>query len=366
MMVSETAKQSLVDKVRQSPRLDFSNIPDDSWVKDKTILITGGASGFGAGFFRRWAAAGANVVIGDVNVQKGDQLVRDVKRETGNQNLHFFHCNVTDWQSQVNFFKEAIKVSPHGGIDTVVANAGIVDSNAKLEEPEKLDAANPPPPNLAVLDVNLTGVVYTTHLALFYLPRNPGSAPANLTCDPRQTYRDRHLLLISSVAGFLPIPGQALYAASKHAVVGLYRNLRSSSFVHGVRVSLICPYFIDTPLLSGVARAVLAGGTMGKAEDVVEAATRFTADPRVVGRAVSVGPKMKVKQEADGEWRLVEGSSGAGEEKTIWEIYPHDFEDCDVFQRNMVALMNRVTEIRGWIGWISDMFGAVIYSMRKT
>ncbi len=81
-MVSETAKQSLVDKVRQSPRLDFSNIPDDSWVKDKTILITGGASGFGAGFFRRWAAAGANVVIGDVNVQKGDQLVRDVKTKT--------------------------------------------------------------------------------------------------------------------------------------------------------------------------------------------------------------------------------------------------------------------------------------------
>ncbi len=365
-MASETTKQSLVDKVRQSPPLDFSNIPDDSWVKDKTILITGGASGFGAGFFRRWAAAGANVIIGDVNVQKGDQLVRDLKRETGNPNLHFFHCNVTEWQSQVNFFQEAIRVSPHGGIDTVVANAGIVDANAKLEEPKNLDAANPPPPNLAVLNVNLTGVVYTTHLALFYLPRNPGSAPANPKCDPRKTRRDRHLLLISSIAGLLPIPGQALYAASKHAVVGLYRTLRSSSFVHGVRVSLICPYFIDTPLLSGMARAVLAGGTLGKAEDVVEAATRFAADPRVVGRAVSVGPKMKVKQEADGEWSLVESSIDAGGEKTIWEIYPHDLEDCDVFQRNMVGLMNRVVEIRGWFGWISDMAGAVTYSRRKS
>ena len=363
-MALAAAKQSLVDRVRQSPPLDFSNIPDDSWVKDKTILITGGASGFGEGFFRRWAAAGANVIIGDINVQGGDQLVRDVRRETGNQNLHFFHCNVTEWQSQVNFFKEAIRVSPHGGIDTVVANAGIVDSDGKLEQPENLDTANPPPPNLAVLDVNLKGVVYTTHLALFYLPRNPGSTAANPRCDPDQTHRDRHILLISSIAGFLPIPGQALYAASKHAVVGLYRTLRSSAFVHGVRVSLICPYFIDTPLLSGVARALLAGGAMGKAEDVVEAATRFAADPRVVGRAVSVGPKMKVKQDADGEWSVAEGESD-GEDKAIWEIYPHDFEDCDVFQRNMVRLLNRVMEIRGWAGWISDMVGAITYKKKS-
>ena len=364
-MVSTAVKQSLVARIHQSPPLDFRNMSDDSWVKDKTILITGGASGFGAGFFRRWAAAGANVIIGDINVQKGDQLVRDVRNETGNQNLHFFHCNVTEWQSQVNFFKEAIKVSPHGGIDTVVANAGIVDAEAKLEEPKNLDAAYPPPPNLAVLDVNLTGVVYTTHLALFYLPRNPGSTPADPNCDPSRTNRDRHIILISSIAGLLPVPGQALYAASKHAVVGLYRTLRSSSFVHGVRVSLICPYFIDTPLLKGMARALLAGGTMGKAEDVVEAATRFAADPRVVGRAVSVGPKMTIKQEANGEWSLVEGNSEAGKETAIWEIYPHDFEDCDVFQRNMVALMNRVMVVRGWAGWISDMIGALTYSWRK-
>ena len=365
-MNPEAVKQSLVDKVHQSPSLDFSSMPDDCWMKDKTVIITGGASGFGAGFLRRWAAAGANVIIGDINVQKGDQLVRDVKRETGNQNLHFFHCDVTEWQSQVNLFKEAINVSPHGGIDIVVANAGIVDAEAKFEEPRNLDAANPPPPNLAVIDVNLIGVLYTTQLALYFLPRNPGSAPADPKCDPNQTHRDRHIILISSVAGLLPIPGQVLYAASKHAVVGLYRTLRSSSFVHGVRVSLICPYFIDTPILGGTARALLAGGTMGKAEDVVEAATRFAADPRVVGRAVSVGPKMRVKQEANGEWSLVEESNQFGEEKAIWEIYPHDFEDCDVFQRNMVALMNRVMVIRGWAGWISDMIGAVTHSWRRS
>lgn len=189
-------------EVRHSPPIDTSETVDDAWVKDKTILITGGASGFGAGFFQRWAAAGATVVIGDINVKKGDQLVRDVKKETGNQNVHFIHLDVTDWQSQVQFFKDAVKVSPHGGIDTVVANAGIVDPNNTIEKPEGLDAANPPPPSLAVLDVNLTGVLYTAHLALFWLQRNPDSSPASPECDPAQVVRDRHLLLLSSMVSY--------------------------------------------------------------------------------------------------------------------------------------------------------------------
>ena len=113
-----------------------------------------------------------------------------------------------------------------------------------MELPQGLDAPNPPPPSLAVLDVNLTGVLYTSHLALFYLARNPQSAPADPYCDPAKISRDRHLLLMSSMAGIAPIPTQTLYATSKHAVVGLYRNLRCTSFFHGVRINLICPYFM--------------------------------------------------------------------------------------------------------------------------
>lgn len=230
--------------VRQSPPIDTNAVPDETWVRDKTIVITGGASGFGQRFFRRWAADGATVVIGDINVRGGDQLVREVRNETGNPNLHFFHCDVTDWQSQVQFFKDAVSVSPHGGIDTVVANAGIVDLDPTIETPKGLDLPNPPAPNLAVLDVNLKGVLYTSHLALFYLAKNPQSAPADPNCDPTKTFRDRHLLLMSSMAGIAPIPSQTLYGASKHAVVGLYRNLRCSSFSQGVRTNMICPYFM--------------------------------------------------------------------------------------------------------------------------
>lgn len=364
-MAAGSSTHSTVATIRQSPPLDFSNIPDDRWVKDKTILITGGASGFGAAFLRRWAIAGANVIIGDINVQAGDQLIRSMRKETANPNLHFVHCDVTDWQSQVNFFKEAVRLSLHGGIDTVVANAGIPGGRGTLlERPESLNAANPPPPDLAVLNVNLTGVVYTTHLALYWLERNPKSVPANPKCDPGQTHRDRHLLLIGSIAGFLPLPGVALYGASKHAVVGLFRCLRGTSFSKGVRTNLICPYFTRTPLLEPGTRAILAGSVVSTVDDVVEAATRCTADPRVVGRAISVGPKVKVVEGADGEWSLAEDDNAAGVEKDLWEVYPHDYENNDRFQRMIIGIYNRATEKRGWIGWAVDMAGAISYGLR--
>lgn len=362
-MTSKTSN-SVVKMLRQSPPLDFRNIVDDSWVKNKTILITGGASGFGEGFLRRWAAAGAIVVIGDVNVKRGDQLVRELKKETGNPHLHFVHCDVTDWQSQVHLFREALKLSPHGGIDTVVANAGIASRDDIFNEPKGLDAPNPPPPDLAVLDVNLTGVVYTSYLALYHLSRNPDSRPADPNCDPAQTHRDRHLLLISSVAGFLPLPGAALYGTSKHAVLGLYRCLRATSVSHGVRVNIICPYYMDTPILTTATRMFLAGNLLGNPEDVVEAATRFAADPRVVGRAVSVSPKVKVEQSEDGEWTMTKPENPSGVEKAIWEIYPHDFEEADRMQRRVIGLINRKAQGRGWTGLLVDLVGAVLYGLK--
>lgn len=368
-MPTSTSRNSVVDKIGQSAPLSQSQlsvaVADTTFLKGKTILITGGASGFGAGFLRRWAAAGACVVIGDINVQKGDQLVRDIKKETGNEHLHFFHCDVADWQSQVTFFRNAIKVSPHGGIDTVVANAGIADPEEAFEQPTDLDATEPQPPNLKVLDVNLKGVLYTTHLALWHLPRNPGSVPASRNADPAKLTRDRHLILISSMAGLAPIPTQTLYATSKHGVVGLYRNLRSSSFVHGVRTSLICPYFMDTPIMSMDARLALAGGLIGKPEDVVEAATRFASDPSIVGRAVLVGPKLKARQEDDGKWVLVEkkDEDQTTEDMAIQEVYVDDFEEVELFTKNIVGILNRVTQLRGWTGWLTDVLAAFRYGL---
>ena len=103
---------------------------------------------------------------------------------------------------------------------------------------------------------------------------------------------------------------------------------------------------------------------MGTIDDVVEAGTRFAADPRIVGRAVCVCPKLRVVADADGLWNMVEDGNG-GEERAIWEIYMHDLEYSDVFGRNVVGLLNRQIEIRGWVGWAKDMFGAVTYGLNS-
>lgn len=354
--------ERMVDAIRQSPPVDLSIPYCDAWVKNKTILITGGASGFGAGFVRHWAKNGAAVIVGDINVEKGDALVREVQKDSGNQNVHFVHCDVTNWQSQVDFFKEGARLSPHGGIDTVVANAGIAGEDP-LQLPSGLNAAEPPKPNFKIMDVNCTGVMYTTHLAYYWLYRNPGSEPCSIDSKPGERARDRHLLLLGSIASLAPIAAQPQYGAAKHAVLGLFRSLRATSHASGVRINLICPYFIDTPIVTTGARLILAGGAMGKVEDVVDAATRFVADSRILGRALVVGPKVTVKQLDNGEWTLASKDAPGSKETALWEPNADDWEEVDAFDRNIVKVLNATQAARGWIGWATDIVRAIAYGI---
>jgi NAD(P)-dependent dehydrogenase (short-subunit alcohol dehydrogenase family) len=355
--------ESMVAAIKQSPPIDIRIPYDAAWVTGKVVLITGGASGFGAGFVRHWAKHGATVIVGDINVQKGDALCREVNKELADSNrVHFVHCDVTQWQSQVNLFKEAVKLSPHGGLDCVVANAGIAHADP-LQQGRDLDAAEPPPPNFKIMDVNCTGVLYTTHLAYFWLPKNPGSSPCSNDSDPATCTRDRHLLLLGSIASLAPIAIQPQYGAAKHAVLGLFRSLRSTSSMQGIRINLLCPYFIDTPIVTGISRLVLAGGAMGKVEDVVDAATRFVADSRILGRSLVIGPKMHVRQKNNGEWDLVTPGTPDSIEAAVFEPYADDWEDVDAWDRNFVKLLNMVQAGRGWAGWAQDIVKAVLYSV---
>ncbi|KAF2635713.1 NAD(P)-binding protein [Massarina eburnea CBS 473.64] len=348
--------------IKQSPPIDVSIPYDAAWVANKTVLITGGASGFGAGFVRHWAKNGATVIFGDVNTEKGDGLAREVRKETGNDRVHFIHCDVSDWQSQVNFFKEAVKLSPHGGIDTVVANAGVAHKDTLLS-PGDLSAAEPAPPSLKTMDVNCTGVLYTVHLAYYWLPRNPGSEACSLDSDPVKQTRDRHLLLVGSLASLAPITFATQYCASKHAVLGLFRALRGATQLHGVRINLLCPYFMDTPIVPPETRLLIAGGSLGKVEDVVDAGTRFVADSRVLGRALVVGPKMSVKQSESGEWVVVDRGSEGSVEKALWEPCADDWFEQDPFNRTLIRALNAVQAARGWSGWAYDIVKTVMYAL---
>lgn len=311
----------------------------------------------GAGYARKWAQHDATIIIGDVNKNLAEKVVDEIRSETKNKNVFFVQCDVTDWDSQVSLFKEARKLSAHGGIDCVVANAGIAGVD-KFEQPEFPDPENPPPPNFKTLEVNLIGLLYTTHLALYWLARNPGSTPCSVISHPVSMPRDRHLLLVGSMASLSPLPAQALYGVAKHGVLGCFRSLRATSFAHGIRVNMICPYFIETNIMPVTARTLLAGGGVGKADDVVDAATRLTADTRIIGRSLYIGPKMKVSQDGNGEYQLAMTN---GKERTVWEAYAEDWEDSELFSQNLVRLLNQFTRFRGWGGYITDMVKAVKY-----
>lgn len=368
----------LVETIRQSGPVD-ARIPynaDD--VAGKTIIITGGASGFGAAFARRWAQHGAFLILGDIDDKAGEELVAELRSSSGSQNHHFHHCDVTDWQSQVAFFQAAARLSSTGGIDAVVANAGIREvqnaaSGLGFENPTEdlATAANPPPPDLKVMDVNITGVLYTVHLALFWLQKNGaqkqgGSGLATEPPTHADRPRDRHLLLISSVAGIAALPGQPLYAATKHAVVGLFRSLRGTVWRQGVRVNMVCPFYVATDFIPNRGLMMLAGGGDTTVEDVVDASTRLMADAGVVGRALAVGPKLDlVDDEAAGEgeegWPRVVPAGKGSRQQAVWECYANDYDNVDVFVFRYTRLVNAVHRIRGWAGLIKDVVNIYLY-----
>ncbi|KAK4136947.1 NAD(P)-binding protein [Trichocladium antarcticum] len=338
-----------MDMINQSPPVDCTKPYDTSTLAGKTILITGGASGFGAAFARHWALHGAHIMIGDVNDRAGEELVAELRASapSSTQVFHYQHCDVTSWADQVALFQAALTSSPTGGIDAVVAGAGIVENGSSgrvFDTPRSLDPDNklqpPPPPPLKVLAVNLTGVMYTTHLALHYLKQNA----------PPPGRRDRHILLISSVAGVMGLPGQTEYTASKHAVMGLFRAMRATAWAEGVRVNLLAPYFVDTPLLPTAGMLLLAGGAKGEVRDVVDAGTRLMADEGVRGRALCIGPGLKMEEER--------------EEQVVWEIYAHDYARVEVFVWRYLKLLNVAHGVRGWVGLVKDLWG--VFVTRRT
>ncbi|KXH39198.1 short chain dehydrogenase [Colletotrichum nymphaeae SA-01] len=374
---------NLIPVTNLSPPVDTTQPYDASTLAGKTVLITGGALGLGAAFAREWASHGANVIVGDINPSAGEALVAELRAEYPKRrgggagegeggkggSHHFVTCDVTSWESQVSFFKEGARLSPNGAIDVVVANAGVNEpgANGRFEMPlaSRSDPDAPREPSTKIIDVNITGLSYTTHLALFWLPRNGSSTGAGAGGSPR----DRCLLLVGSVAGVGHFPGQAPYTMSKHAVTGLFRAMRGTAYMrHRVRMNMVCPYFVSgSQMFPGAAEAALLGGGAGGAQgrDVVDAATRLVADEGVVGRALLVGPEVDalglIEEDEEGETMMV-GKKGG--KVAAWDVYAEDYKDCEAFVWRWIRVLNTVEYVRGWTGWIGDVFSILTRPVR--
>lgn len=199
-------------------------------------------------------------------------------------------------------------MSPTSTITTVIANAGVAELGNFIESaPTKtpLDA-DPPEPDLTTVDVNFKGVLYTTKLALHHLRSSPMG--------------QRELILVGSMSSFTSGPMMAVYSATKHGVLGLFRSLRLfPSKRDGVRINLICPYFVDTPIIPLGGKLMLAGLEIAELDDVVDAVARLVCDEAIAGRCLAILPR------------------GAG---GVMEVGVQETEDVDEFTRRVVKAMN--------------------------
>lgn len=184
-----------------------------SYWTGKTALVTGAGSGIGRALAIALAERGASVIVTDVDAAAADGVSRSIPHATSAS------LDVTDAAAFARVVEQA------GRLDFLFNNAGTaVAGEAHELKQEHWER---------VLRVNVHGVVNGILAAYPMMTRQ----------------RSGHIVNIASLAGVAPAPFLVPYAASKHAVVGLSTSLRAEAVEHGVRVTVVCPAAVETPLL---------------------------------------------------------------------------------------------------------------------
>lgn len=219
----------------------------------RVALVTGGASGFGAEVARQLVARGDAVVLCDVDEAGG----RAVAEELG---ASFLRCDVCSYDEVVATTAAAEQV--HGGLDLVFLNAGVATGCGVADDFDPLTYRR-------AMGVNLDGVVFGVHAAIPALRRRGGGA----------------VVATASMAGLTSAPFDPVYAANKHAVVGLVRSLGPVLRPSGIRVNAFCPGFAETAILTGLREMLLAAGTPIIGVDVAGRSVLQILDSAETGQA---------------------------------------------------------------------------------
>ncbi len=186
---------------------------------NKVVVVTGGASGIGLAICHRFAREGAKIALLDLD----DQAITARCQELQAQGVEAFgrRCDVS---VEADCSEAAQAILDHfGGVDVLVNNAGITQRAAFVDTQVSVFER--------VMAVNFFGSLYCTKAFIDSLIERRGQ-----------------VIVIESIAGVAPLLGRTGYAASKHALHGLFTSLRTELRAQGTHVMIVCPGFIKTNL----------------------------------------------------------------------------------------------------------------------
>jgi len=201
------------------------------------VLISGGASGLGAATARRFAAAGASVVLADLQDELGQRLADEI-------GAAYIRADVGD-SAALTAAADAAAQAPRG-LRLMVACAGILRGKRLVN---RAGEAAPLESFLAEIQVNLLGTINALRIAAAAMARNT----------PEEDGQRGACVLTSSVAAFDGQTGQVGYAASKAGIAGLVLPAARDLAALGIRVAAIAPGIFDTPMFDGVSENARAG-----------------------------------------------------------------------------------------------------------
>ena len=205
-------------------------------IQGKHFVITGGGSGLGAATATYLVEKGASVTLVDMNVEAGQQHA-----QTLGAKADFVTLDVCDEQAATDFFQAVL--AKHGAVHGLVNCAGIAPSAKVLGK----DAVHDLSMFSKALQINVTGTFNMLRLAAEAMSKNSVAADDE----------DRGVIVnTASVAAFDGQIGQAAYSASKGAVVAMTLPIARELARHGIRIMVIAPGIMETPMLKGLPQNV--------------------------------------------------------------------------------------------------------------
>ncbi|MGO1412106.1 SDR family NAD(P)-dependent oxidoreductase [Microbacterium sp. JB110] len=216
----------------------------------RVALVTGGGSGIGEATAKELASLGAKVVVTDIKLASAQRVADEITEAGGEASAFEGNTAVAaDSEKAVAF-----AVDTYGKLNYAVNNAGIGGASAPVGEMD-LDSWD------TVVGINLNGVAYGMRHQI----------PAMLAAGAEESA----IVNMASIHGTVAAPGNAAYAATKHAVVGVTKNAAAEYGAQGLRVNAVGPGYIDTPLLAGAPAEVKDGlvakhplGRLGRPEEI--------------------------------------------------------------------------------------------------